>query len=209
MLIIWMLPFSAFPQHVKFPKGVYRSLEELRLMQPSDHRDVLIETKKCAYDVTETPRCIYGIVATEAWVDPSEIVKVVWAYSNGDSLFLNCRHFKKLHSQYALALSGNRYFTFYAFSGNSAAYVPAIILGGAVGAAIVGGVKAASTGDEVALYVLDSNTGDVNYVDSEFMFNFLSKAYPALISKYNKEPFRNRSATHLKYFEMINNGETN
>jgi hypothetical protein len=205
--LIWLLPHAMQAQPVVFPEGLYMSLEELQQGKPTDHRNILVETKKCAKDITAEERCIFSIVAAEPMADPDMITKDAWAYSSGDSLFLNCRHFKKLHAQYALALTGNRYIAFYAFSGNDAAYIPAVVLGGAIGAAIVGGVKATQTGDDLALYVMDVQTGRANYVDTEYMVNFLSDVYPLLLPQFNQEPFRNRSATHLKYFEKINKGE--
>jgi hypothetical protein len=175
-----------------YPKGVYANISELRDKQPSIQHAVIIE-KRTISDIRMNGGNDYKIISKDGSIKNSVFKKEVFAYSTGDSLFLNGFSLK-IQPWFTLMLKmHNNDLIFSAAISNSDAGAYAF-MGGAIGGAMAATKR--------HLYTLDLSSGKLQRMCITKMNSLLSDR-PLLKEKYNLEVDKAEDETFLKYINQL------
>ncbi len=184
-----------------FPKGTYMNFEEILNKKPSQQYNLKVE-KRTMGDIKMNGGNDYKLISPDNSVPKKTLKKEVWAYSTGDTLYLNCFQFK-VQPWYADLISDGKYLV---FKGGLSQYVDEqkkqMQMGyyfGAVGGAIQGAKLATLR----FLYVIDKESNKVITVTPENMEDFLSDN-SELLAAYNKEIEKENETTLIKYLKLLN-----
>jgi hypothetical protein len=88
ILLFGIIIFSVKAQY-KYPKGAYLSFDELQAMQPSADLDIIVE-KRTQGDIVMVGGNDYKLISNDKSIKKKYLRKEVFAYSDGEELFLNC-----------------------------------------------------------------------------------------------------------------------
>ena len=192
ILLILITSLKLNGQVSGYPKGVYANISELRDKQPSAQHDVIIE-KRTIGDIRMNGGNDYKIISKDASIKKSVFKKEIFAYSTGDSLFLNCFTLK-IQPWYTLILkmhNDDLIFSAAMSSSDAGAYA---YMGGAIGGAIAATKR--------HLYTLDISSGKLQRMCITKMNTLLSDS-PLLKEKYNLEVDKAEDEIFLKYINQL------
>ena len=182
-----------------YPQGLYMTFDEIKRHQPSVTTDIKV-VKRTKFDIS-----MYGV--NDYKLEPTDktfkkmIRKKAWAYSDGDTLYLNCKKFI-FQPCYAKVQDAGDYLMFDAsmsklsqeYYNNIAKSVMVGYLFGAIGSSL----KAASDAQKRYHYVADANTGLAYFVSLDYLDEILSKRHDAVYPEFQ---------TDLKVLNTISNNE--
>ena len=94
---------STFGKKTEYPKGVYLSFEEIRSKYPSLMEELEISRRTNA-EIKMNGGKDYELFKSDKSISKKIIKQEYYIYSNGDSLYINCIHYK-IQSWYAPILS--------------------------------------------------------------------------------------------------------
>ncbi len=176
------------------PPGIYRNLAQLRAGTP-DSGPALRATKRTAGDIAFAGGNDYRLEDPADTTRKKFLKREIYAFSTGDSLFLNgAPH--KLQQWYALALSKGNFIAFRGCMDNSEATSYAI-LGGAIGGAAAAGKR--------YLYILSLRTGNLRLLTKEYMEARLSELPDhELLTRFTQEPDAAAETTLVRYTQLLN-----
>jgi hypothetical protein len=193
---------NAFSQtHLKFPDGVYMSIEQLKSGTPEFNADFEV-IRRTQGDIGFNGGNDYEIKSKIDTLGKIFIKKKMYAYVKSDSVFLNCI-FHEHGTWYALAITKGNYIVFKGAMSNKEfndATIGSSVLFGAIG----GGIAGASAAKKRFLYVFSLRTGNVKPLTKNYVAGRLKDNSPELVEQYNAEPEPELEATLVKYIEKLN-----
>lgn len=148
----------------KYPKGLYMSFGEIVGKSPSVLTDSVKVTRR---EVNANGGNDYKLTSQSKTLKKT-FKKEVWAYSDGDSMYVNGLKFNVQHGYACVVADGQKYFSiFAATSGSQAsgATVTAAIAGGLMGAVFMGSAMSGIRN----YYVVDKTTGKLHLVTIKFL----------------------------------------
>lgn len=204
LLTTILISFYASSQG-QFPKGCYMNYEELISMTPSKNYELTIE-RRTNSDIKMNGGNDYKLVSPDKSIKRKVLKKEILAYSDGDSLFINCLPYK-LQTWYAKIISDGQFFVFIAGIPMDKTMQSKEMQAGLAFGAVGGAMAGASLAMKRYLYVLEKETNEIKMIDSEVMINLLSE-YPNLLEKYNLDDKRMEVPTQIEYLKLINSKRT-
>lgn len=200
ILITLLISFQASSQGL-YPKGCYMSFEEIKTKSPSKNYKLKVK-KRTTSDIKMNGGNDYKLISADKSIKRKVLKKKIFAFSTGDSLFINCLPMK-LQKWYSRIISDGKYFVFIAgIPMDKTMQSKEMQLGMAFGA-IGGAFAGASLAMQRYLYILNKETNNVEMVDLEVM-NKVLKDYPYLLDQYNSESKKNEIQTQIEYLELLN-----
>lgn len=205
ILIACLLSIPSLTYAQEYPRGAYMSLEEIISRTPSLPIDLSV-IRRTNGEIKMNGGNDYKLESEDPNVKNSFLKKDIWAYSDGDGLYLNCRQIDA-QPWYTRLLSDGRYMIFTAgissrnevMRRQRATNTAMGVMFGAIG----GGISGAQTALMRFLYVLDKENGQVTAVDSETLRSLIG-SNDALLNSYLNEPDPNDEETQIKYLQLLN-----
>lgn len=204
-LIIFLLlvTFSfSFGQQHNYPKGAYLSFDEIINKSPSEQYDLEIIARTNG-DIKMVGGNDYKIESADKTIKKKVLKKDIWAYSNGDTLYINCFHYK-VQPWYAKVISDGDFLVIRAgLSQNSEEQKEQMAMGysfGAIGGAFAGAKMAMLR----FLYVIDKSTNEIFSVTSELLSKQLLADDDKLLQQFEEEADKESEQVLLKYVKLLN-----
>jgi hypothetical protein len=198
-LILMKIQLSA--QDMQFPKGAYMSFQEIISKSPSRQYNLIVE-RRTKGDIKMNGGNDFKLVSPDNSIAKSILKKEIWAYSLGDTLYLNGFQYK-IQPWYADVISDGKYLV---FKGGLSQYVDEqkrqMQMGymfGAVGGAIQGAYLATLR----FLYVIDKESNKIFTVTPEKMEELL-KSNNELLVQFRNEVKKEDEALLIKYLKVLN-----
>jgi len=195
-----LISISATSQEI-YPKGSYMSFEEIKAKTPSENFDLTIE-KRSKSDIKMNGGNDYKLISADKSIKRNVLKKEIFAYSTGDTLFINSLHYK-LQTWYSKIISDGKYFVFTAGIPMDKTMQTKEMQAGMAFGAIGGGIAGASLAMKRFLYILDKETNKVKMIDTQMMTELLNE-YPELLDKYNLESNKEEILTQIEYLKILN-----
>ncbi|MCG6190478.1 DUF6563 family protein [Maribellus maritimus] len=203
-LIIYLLVTtfaSSFGQQQNYPKGAYMSFDEIVNKTPSQQYDFDVE-RRTNGDIKMVGGNDYKISSADKSIKKKFIKKEMWAYSNGDTLYINCFQYK-IQPWYASVISDGKYLVVRAglsqLSDEQKEQMAMASYFGAIGGAIAGAKMAMMR----FLYIIDKSTNEISTVTPELLEKLLADDKEQL-AQYNNEEAKDSEETMLKYLKLLN-----
>lgn len=188
------------PQTNHFPKGAYMSFDEIINKNPSKQLDLQI-VKRTLGDIRMNGGNDYKFISNDKSIPKKTIKTEIWAYSLGDTLYLNCYQFA-MQTWYAPLISDGKYLVIKAglsnYSDEQKIQSELAYLFGPFG----GGIQGAKLATLRFLYVIDKNTKKAITVTSERMQEFL-KDRNDLLTQFNNESKKDDEQVFIKYLKLL------
>lgn len=194
-----------FGQNDNYPKGVYATFDEVKQKVPSLPIELEIK-RRTTGDIKMYGGNDYKLYKSDKSIKKRTIKKEYCAYSNGDSLFINCIHYK-IQPWYTPVLSDG---VFLVIRGGIS-MVPKIqkeqlnnqdqlgYMFGAVGGAIQGAQLAMLR----FIYVIHKDSNNITTVSIKYLKELLLKT-PELLEQYEDEKEQASQEVFIKYLKLIN-----
>jgi hypothetical protein len=205
ILVAFTITISSFGQTTEYPKGVYMSFDEIKSKSPSVAAELEIELRTKG-DIKMNGGNDYKLFKSDKSISKTIIKKEYYAYSDGDSLYINCIHYK-IQPWYATVLSDGKFLVIR----GGISMIPKIqkeqldnqaqlgYMFGAIGGAIQGAKLAMLR----FIYVIDKETNQITTVSSDYLSELLSGT-PELLQQYKAEPEKADQALFIKYLSLLN-----
>lgn len=200
IITILLIGFYATSQGL-YPKGWYMSFEEIKTKSPSKNYELEIE-KRTNSDIKMNGGNDYKLISPDKTVKRKVLKKEIFAFSTGDSLYINCLPYK-LQSWYSNIISDGEYFVFTAGIPMDETMQSKEMQAGMAFGAVGGAFAGASLAMRRFLYILNLETNNVEMVDVEVM-NKALKDYPELLDQYNSESKKSEVLTQIDYLKLLN-----
>lgn len=201
IIVIVTTAFVAFGQQHTYPKGAYMSFEEIVDKTPSQQYALEVE-KRTKGDIKMVGGNDYKIISADKAIKTKIIKKEMWAYSDGDTLYLNCFQYK-VQPWYAKVISDGDYLVFRGgLSQHMDEQKKQMEIGfyfGAIGGAMAGAKMAMLR----FLYVVEKETNEIFTVTPEFLEELLGNN-AELLSRFNQESNKESEEILLKYLVLLN-----
>ena len=88
-----VLAMNLLAQAESFPKGAYMKIEEIKGKSPSNPLDLMV-IKRTKGDIKMMGGNDYKLESADKTVEGKTLRRELLAYSNGDTLYLNCMTYK-------------------------------------------------------------------------------------------------------------------
>jgi hypothetical protein len=177
------------------------SFDEIVNKKPSEQFDLEV-IKRTAGDIKMVGGNDYKIESKDKSVKKSVLKKDIWAYSDGDTLYLNCFQYK-VQPWYARVISDGDYLVIRAgLSQQSDEQKAQMQMGyyfGAIGGAIAGAKLAMLR----FLYVIDKNTNEIFTVTPESLETMLADDKD-LSFQFRNETEKESEEILMKYVKLLN-----
>jgi len=183
------------------PDGVYMNLDQLRNRTPQFNADFNI-TRRTQGDIGFNGGNDYEIKSPVDSMNKHFLKKEVYAYVKNDSFFLNGFQ-QQLGTWYAYCFTYGNFITFKGTTSNKAMSEQTGSSGFMFGA-IGGAISAASAAKKRYLYVLSMRTGNVKFLDKEYLTMRLTDNSPQLLEQYSKEKEPESEETLIRYVRLLN-----
>lgn len=181
------------------------NFEELIRKSPDTTIHLVIE-KRTRTDIAMNGGNDYKLVSIDKTIRRKGLKKEIFAYSTGDSLYINCSKYK-LQNWYAKVISDGRYLVFTAGIPMDPAKQSKKLKEDIYFSTQFGAVAGAFAGAELALmrflYIIDTKTNEVKMVDPAVM-NDVLQYYPDLYLKYNTESKKDDRDTQIEFLRLVN-----
>ena len=200
LITIVFFSFNVTAQQ-SYPKGGYMSFDEILKKKPSQPFELEV-TKRTQGDIVMYGGNDYKVVSPDKSVSKKIIKKEIWAYSDGDSLYINCFQYQT-QFWYANLISDGKYLVFKGgLSMNAAEQKKQMQMGyyfGAVGGAIQGAKLAKLR----FIYIIDKKENKVITVTPEILEELLGDD-PELLTQYRNEEDKQAEDILVKYLRQLN-----
>lgn len=201
-VLIFLLAMNLQAQIDIFPKGAYMSVEEIKGKSPSNPLELKV-IKRTKGDVKMVGGNDYKLESDDKTIEKKTLRKELLAYSNGDTLYLNCLPYK-LQQWYAAVISSGKYLVFKGgIPADSKLYKTQMAVAGVTFGAIGGAFAGAQMALIRYLYALDLETNTVEMIVPETLRKLLANQ-PGLLEQYNQEPKPEDESVMIKYLKMLN-----
>lgn len=183
-----------------YPKGVYMSYDEIINKSPSQNYNLTIE-KRTIGDIKMNGGNDYKLISNDESLNKKYLKTMIYAYSDGENLYLNCYQYK-VQNWYADLISDGKYLVFKGgLSQNVDEQKKQIKIGTAFGA-IGGGIQGAKLATLRFVYAIDKSNNNLIYITPEKLENLLWN-YTELYDNFQKENDKNEE-TIIKYLKLLN-----
>lgn len=201
VLILAVISLSASGQQQNYPKGAYMDFDEIVNKTPSEEYDLEV-IKRTKGDIKMVGGNDYKIFSSDKSIKNKILKKEVWAYSDGDTLYLNCFQYK-VQPWYAKVISDGDYLVFRGgLSQHMDEQKKQMEIGfyfGAIGGAMAGAKMAMLR----FLYVVEKKTNEIFTVTPGFMEELLGTD-AELLTQFNEESNKESEEILLKYLILLN-----
>ena len=202
VMLVLFLKLNLAAQTGNYPKGAYMGIDEIRSKSPSEALDLNV-IKRTPGDIKMAGGNDYKLATDDKTIKGKTLRKELWAYSNGDILFINCLQYK-LQPWYAAVINSGRYLVFKGgIPMDNKMYKSEM----AVTAVAFGAIGGAFTGAKLAmkrfLYALDLETDTVKMIVPETLKALLADR-PELLEQYNQEKVLEDETVQIKYLTLLN-----
>ena len=191
----------SFGQHQKYPKGAYMSFNKIIKKSPSKQTNLNV-FKRTKGDIKMVGGNDYKLTSEDKAIKKKFIKKEVRAYSMGDTLYINCFHYK-VQPWYTPVISDGDYLVLRGgISQNLDEQKKQMEIRhsfGAIGGAFAGAKMALLR----FLYIIDKNTNEIFTVTPEYLIELLREDNQ-LLERFNNETEKESEETLLKYLKLIN-----
>ncbi|SFQ39101.1 DUF6563 family protein [Parafilimonas terrae] len=199
----FLISTVSYTQANHFPKGAYMSFEEISNKNPSKQLELEI-IKRTDFDIKMNGGNDYKFESNNGSVSKKTIKKEIWAYSTGDTLYINCLKFS-IQTWYAPIISDGKYLIVKAGLSNYAAEQKKQLKTTGNGWNATGGaINGARLATLRFLYAIDKNTQKAITVTSGAMQDILKDRNDLLV-QFNAETKKNDEFICLKYLKLLNN----
>ncbi len=203
--LVILLSSITFGQHQNYPEGVYLSLDEIKQKSPSIVTKLNIH-RRSKGDIKMNGGNDYKILSPDKSIRKKTIKKEYLAYSNGDSLFINCRKYK-IQAWYAKVISDGKYLVFSA----GLSMIPEMqkeqlhnqVQMGYMLGAIGGALEGAHLAMLRFIYIINKESNEINTISIKYLKEILAE-YPELLKQYNSEEQQAGQDVFLKYLQLLN-----
>jgi len=199
-LFLISIQFSTQCQSNHFPKGAYMSFEEILERSPSRQMELDL-VRRTQGDIKMSGGNDFKFESKDKSVSKKTIKKEIWAYSFGDTLYVNCRKFM-MQTWYAPLISDGEYLVIKAGLSNYLEEQEKQRNVSYAFGAIGGGLQGAKLATLRFLYVIDKNSRIAKTVIEERMPDILETRQDLLI-EFNKETEKTED-TYLQYLRRLN-----
>lgn len=209
LLIITIILSAHLPaQTTQYPKGVYMSFEELQAKTPSQPLELTV-TKRTKGNIKMNGGNDYLLTTSSKDIKTSFIKKEIFAYSTGDSLYLNGRPLK-VQTWYSKVVREGKYLIFVGGLSDRTDEMKAemnnTIVAGALFGAIGGGLAGMTLAQLRYVYALNTQNGEVLAINRSNMEERLLNSWQELYMLFIIEPEINNDVL-VKYMGLINEAE--
>ena len=191
---------SSLAQQQNYPKGAYMSFDDIVTKTPSQKYELLVE-KRTNGDIKIVGGNDYKIESEDKSLKKT-IKKEMWAYSDGDTLYINCFHYK-VQPWYAKVLSDGDYLVFKGglsqLSDEQKEQMAMASYFGAIGGAFAGAKMAMMR----FLYVIDKKNNEISTLTPELLEKLLADD-ERLLQQFNEEADKKSEQILLKYVKLLN-----
>lgn len=200
-LVLLVFSYQLIAQDTKYPKGIYMSFEELLKKDPSVQKKLEVK-RRTTFDIKMVGGNDYKLISADDSIAKKVIRGQIWGYSNGDTLFINCVHYK-VQPGYTNVISDGKFIIFKAgISQNSQMQKKQMQM-----ATLFGGIGGGIAGAELAImrfiYLVDKSTNQIQLATSSVVENLL-KSDSDLLFNYQNESKKDEEDVILKYLKLIN-----
>ena len=202
LIITLLLVFNicAFGQ-TKYKKGIYLTFEEIIQNNPSADYNVELE-KRTETEIKKNEGNDYKLNPLDKSIDRGLLEKRVYAYSDGDNLYLNSTKLQ-LNKWYVKVLSDKKYFIFKgSFPHNYTEYginfdlLPYMF--GGLGGELGGGLCPKNIIKFRFPYIMEKSTKKITFVSKNNIDKILS-TNKELLDRYKQNPNKQKIDTILRY----------
>lgn len=183
LIAIFLFSIEAMSQN-RYPQGLYMSFDEIRQHQPSVLCSLQV-VRRSNFDISMNGGNDYKIESDDKAYKKS-IKKKAWAYSDGDTLYINCLKFKA-QPWYAKVDGYGKYLLFYGgISTQVNEYFKTSLASFMFG--IVGGAIASASAAHLRYYyAVDTDTGKMNLITLQFLDKVLSARDASIYTEFQKD----------------------
>lgn len=196
---------SLFGQTFNYPKGAYLSIDEILKKSPSKSVDLEIE-RRTKGDIKMNGGNDYKLYKADKSISKKTIKREYFAYSSGDTLYLNCLHYK-VQPWYAPVLSDGKFFVIVAGLSMEPKTQKEQLNNQAQYGYMFGAFGGAMQGAKLAMlrfvYVIDKETNKITTVSSDFLTELLASNLE-LLAKFQAEKEQKSHEVFIKYLKQIN-----
>lgn len=203
--IILIFSSIIFGQSSSYPKGVYMSFDEILDKNPSQNIDLTL-IKRTKGDIKMSGGNDYKLIKEDKSIKKKIIKKEYYAYSNGDTLYVNCLKYL-VQPWYTPVLSDGKFLVIKAGLSMNIKIQKEQLNNNPQMGYMFGAVGGAIQGAQMALlrfvYAIDKSTNQIVTITPEFIENQLKENLKILeLYKSEKEP--SKQETLIRYLEIIN-----
>ena len=185
-LSLWLI--MSLTQNVaaqQYPRGIYMSFEEIQNRQPSLPDSANVK-KRSGFDISMNGGNDYKIISLDNAINKI-LKRKAWAYSDGDTLYINCHQYKA-QPWYAKVLSYGDYLLFDAgmsklTKNENGGAVAAGVMGGALGGALGGAAMAQMRFP----YALEVRTNTLHLITLDFIDKVMQSKGAAAYATFQNE----------------------
>lgn len=193
-LMLNLLCCSVFAQQdTVYPAGCYMSIEELQTKAPGKHCRLQVSIKK-AGNFMGFESNDYAISSANDCLSKKEIRSDMFAYSDGQNLYLNGNKHDLQGAYVSIILRGANFMAFRGARTSGEAFAT-LLMGN-------GSVENSEAGKRY-LYIMDMKTGKSGYASAGYLLSILAP-WPDLQKQYEAETNKEAEETVLKYINLCN-----
>lgn len=202
ILLVLLLTINLVAQTGTYPKGAYMNIDEIRSKSPSKALDLKV-VRRTPGDIKMAGGNDYKLDADDKNIQKKTLRKELWAYSDGDTLYINCLQYK-LQPWYAAVISNGQYLVFKGgIPADNKMYKSEMAVTAVAFGAIGGAIAGAKLAMMRFLYALDLKTNTVTMVVPETLKALLAD-HPELLEQYNQEQTPDDETVLIKYLTLLN-----
>jgi hypothetical protein len=195
-----LAPVFVYGQSNHFPEGAYMSFDEILERAPSRQLDLKL-LRRTQGDIKMNGGNDFKLESEDKSISKKTIKKEIWAYSFGDTLYVNCKMFM-MQTWYAPLISDGEYLVIKAGLSNYIEEQKRQRNIGYTFGAVGGGIQGAQLATLRFLYVIDKKTKVSQTVIDERMPDIL-KTREDLIKEFNNETEMNEE-DYVLYLRRLN-----
>ena len=202
VIMVLFLKLNLAAQTDHYPQGAYMSIDELRGKSPSAALDLKV-IKRTPGDIKMSGGNDYKLGTDDKSIKRKTLRKELWAYSDGDTLYINCLQYN-LQPWYAAVISRGPYLVFKGgIPMDSKMYKSEMQVAAVSFGAIGGAFAGAKLAMKRFLYALDLKTNTVKMIIPETLKELLADR-PELLEGYKQEQTPENETVQIKYLTMLN-----
>ncbi|MGV8093510.1 MAG: DUF6563 family protein [Mangrovibacterium sp.] len=185
-----------------YPKGAYMNIDEIKSKSPSKALDLKV-IRRTPGDIKMAGGNDYKLDTDDKTIQGKTLRKELWAYSDGDTLYLNCLQYK-LQLWYAAVISSGRYLVFKGgIPADNKMYKSEMQVTAVAFGAIGGAIAEAKLAMMRFLYALDLEINTVKMIVPETLKSLLADR-PELLEQYKQEQTPEDETVLIKYLTLLN-----
>ncbi|MEP4596704.1 MAG: DUF6563 family protein, partial [Cyclobacteriaceae bacterium] len=196
-----IIAMSTFGQTTQYPKGVYMSFEEIISKSPSVTAELEIE-RRTSGDIKMNGGNDYKIRSIDKSMSKKTIKKEIWAYSSGDTLFINGFQYK-IQPWYTDLILDGRFLVFKAGLSQYGDKQQEQLQMGYYFGAIGGAIQGAKLAMLRFLYVVDKETGEIDTITPDKIKQLLGSS-PELLTQFQDEDNQEDEGIWIEYMSKLN-----